>query len=174
MGLRVRIFRVLSFVLLAISIALTFFSPVLAADSLITTHRIPATLANEAVVEAVKACAVKGYKVSAVLLDAGGNTQASLRGDGAGLATLETADHKAYTSVAYMTDTSILMTKSKTGAEMPPGLSRLERLINGGGGIVIKFNDEVIGAIAVSGSPGGKNDEACARAGFAKITDSLK
>ena len=145
-----------------------------AAASLIVTHRIPAALALEAVGEAVTVCAAMGYTESAVLLDAGGNTQASLRGDEAGLATLENADHKAYTAVAYKIDTSALVAKAKTGAEMSPALNRLPRLILSPGGVVIKFNDEIVGAIGASGAPLGSKDEACARAGVAKIADRIK
>jgi uncharacterized protein GlcG (DUF336 family) len=97
-----------------------------------------------------------------------------LRGDEAGLATLENADHKAYTAVAYKIDTSALVAKAKTGAEMSPALNRLPRLILSPGGVIIKFNGEIVGAIGASGAPFGAKDEACARAGLAKITDQLK
>jgi len=146
----------------------------LAADALIVTHRVPSALALAAVGEAVKVCAAEGYTESAVLVDAGGNEQAGLRGDGAGLATLENADHKAYTAVAYKVDTSALVAKAKSGAEMSPALNRLPRLILAPGGVVIVFNHEIVGAIGASGSPFGAKDEACARAGAEKITDSLK
>jgi uncharacterized protein GlcG (DUF336 family) len=145
-----------------------------AADALIVTHRIPVTLALKAVAEAVRVCSAEGYTESAVLVDEGGNQQASLRGDGEGLATLENADHKAYTAVAYNVDTSALVAKARSGAEMSPALNRLPRLILAPGGVVIIFNNEIVGAIGASGSPFGAKDEACARAGAATITDSLK
>ena len=144
-------------------------------DGLIVTHRIPAPLALEAISEAVKVSAAMGYSESAELVDAGGNPQASLRGDGAGLATLENADHKAYTAVAYQVDTIALVAKAKSGAEMSPALNRLERLILSPGGVVIKVNDhEIIGAIGASGAPFGAKDDACARAGITKILSQLK
>jgi len=148
--------------------------PAPAVGGLIVTHRIPAALALEAVGEAVKACAAMGYNESTALLDAGGNPQPYLRGDDARLATLENADHKVYTAIAYSTDTSGLMAKAKTGAEMSPALNRLSRLIPSPDGVVIKVNDEVIGAIDASGAPFGAKDEACTRAGVAKIADRLK
>jgi len=43
-----------------------------------------------------------------------------------------------------------------------------------GGGIVIKLNDEIIGAIGAAGAPGAKLDDDCARAGLDKIRDRLK
>ena len=41
------------------------------------------------------------------------------------------------------------------------------------GGVAIKVGDEVVGALGVSGSPGGDKDEACAQAGVASIKDDL-
>ena len=38
----------------------------------------------------------------------------------------------------------------------------------------IKAGNEVIGAIGVSGAPGGEKDEACANAGIQKLADKLK
>ena len=42
------------------------------------------------------------------------------------------------------------------------------------GGVPINVDKETVGAIAVSGAPGGDKDEACAQAGIAKISDRLK
>lgn len=81
-------------------------------EGLTLTHHVPAALAVEPVTEAVKACAAKGYKESVVLVDAAGDPQACLRGDGAGITTLENAEHKAYTAVAFDVDTSVLVQRS--------------------------------------------------------------
>src|ERR1700733_11182863 len=70
------------------------------ADTL-PTHRIPAALAAEAAEEAVAACARQGYHETAAVLDADGATIATLRGDGAGIHTLDSAYDKAYTSVSF-------------------------------------------------------------------------
>ena len=40
--------------------------------------------------------------------------------------------------------------------------------------IVDKAGNEVIGAVGVSGAPGGEKDEVCANAGIAKVADALK
>jgi uncharacterized protein GlcG (DUF336 family) len=148
--------------------------PAFPADSLIITHRIPASLAVEAVIAGVKACAAKGYDESVVVVDAAGNPQASLRGDGAGIHSLENAEHKAYTAVALKLDTSVVVERSKKGGDVSPAINRLPRMILAEGGVVIKYNDEVIGGIGASGAPGGEKDDACARAALAAITDKLK
>ena len=63
------------------------------ADAL-STHRIPAALAVEAVSETVAACARQGYRETAVVLDADGAVIAALRGDGAGIHTHDSAHDK--------------------------------------------------------------------------------
>lgn len=136
-------------------------------------HRIPAALALEAVGEAVAACARQGYSETAVLVDADGVRQAVLRGDGAGVHTLDSAADKAYTSASFKTDTSALVERAKT-VPIAPLLAKLPHLLLFGGGIVIKMGDEVVGAIGAAGAPGGDLDENCARAGLAKIRDRIK
>jgi uncharacterized protein GlcG (DUF336 family) len=43
-----------------------------------------------------------------------------------------------------------------------------------GGALPIKVGDETIGAVGVSGAPGGERDEVCAKAGLDKVADQLK
>jgi uncharacterized protein GlcG (DUF336 family) len=139
----------------------------------VTTHRIPAALAAEAAVEAVAFCAKDGYRETAVVVDIDGAHQAEVRGDGAGIHTLDSANDKAYTAVTFRTDTLALAERAKE----PGGiviLSKLPHVMFFGGGVVIKIGDEVVGAIGASGAPGAKLDENCARAGVDKIRDRLK
>jgi len=135
------------------------------------THRIPAALAMEAVGEAVSVCAKRGYRETAVLVDADGATVAVLRGDGAGIHTLDSAHDKAYTSVSFKNDTIPLAELAKNEIA---GLAKLPHVLFFGGGVVIKLGDEVIGAIGASGAPGAMLDDNCARAGLEKIRDRLK
>ncbi|HEY2231617.1 MAG TPA: heme-binding protein [Xanthobacteraceae bacterium] len=139
----------------------------------IVTHRVPAALAAEAAVEAVAFCAKDNYRETAVVVDADGARQADLRGDGAGIHTLDSANDKAYTAVSFKTDTMALADRAKE----PGGitiLSKLPHVMFFGGGVVIKIGDEVVGAIGASGAPGAQLDDACARAGLNKIRDRLK
>ena len=151
--------------------ALSFQAP--AIGQTLTTHRIPAVLALEAVGEAVAVCARQGYNETAVLVDADGVRQAELRGDRAGAHTLDSAFYKAYTAASFKSDTSALVERSKT-APIAPLLAKLPNLLLIGGGLVIKLDDEVIGAIGASGAPGGDLDDGCARAGLDKIRDRLQ
>jgi uncharacterized protein GlcG (DUF336 family) len=102
-----------------------------------------------------------------------GATIISLRGDGAGIHTLDSAHDKAYTSVSFKTDTTALAERAKGESSIAP-LSKLPHVMFFGGGIVIKLGDETIGAIGAAGAPGAKLDDNCAQAGLAKIRDRLK
>jgi uncharacterized protein GlcG (DUF336 family) len=142
------------------------------ADTL-PTHRIPAALAIEAASETIAACARQGYRETVVVLDADGATIVAVRGDGAGIHTLDSAHDKAYTSVSFKNDTIALAERAKGEDSIAP-LAKLPHVMFFGGGIVIKLGDETIGAIGASGAPGAKLDDNCARAGLDKIRDRLK
>jgi uncharacterized protein GlcG (DUF336 family) len=159
---------------LALACAAT--SPVSAA-SLLTTHRISATLAAEAVQTAVATCAAQNFPVSAILLDADGIEQAFLRGDDAGIHTLQMAHNKAYTSVSFRVDTSVLDAQAAKGQPPSPAIAKLPDLVLAPGGVAIfggPDGKELLGAIAVSGVPNHQGDEVCAKTGLAKIADRLR
>jgi len=158
---------------LAMVTAATIFSASASWADTLQTHRIPAALAAEAVSETVATCAKQGYHETAAVLDADGATIAALRGDGAGIHTLDSARDKAYTSVSFKNDTLALAERAKGENSIAP-LAKLPHVMFLGGGIVIKLNDEIIGAIGAAGAPGAKLDDNCARAGLDKIRDRLK
>jgi uncharacterized protein GlcG (DUF336 family) len=137
------------------------------------THRIPASLATEAASEAVASCAKGGYTETVVVVDADGATIAAVRGDGAGIHTLDSAHDKAYTSVTFKNDTMVLFDRAKGDGPIAM-LGKLPHILFFPGGVVIKLNDEVIGGIGAAGAPGGNLDDNCAKAGLDKIRDRLK
>ena len=157
---------------LVLSVA-TVNAPALA-DDVLTTHRLSAELASVAVSETVASCAKQGYAETAVLVDADGVRQAVLRGDRVGSHSLDSAYDKAYTAATFKSDTSALVERAKTVPGFPALFTQIPHLVLFGGGIVIKLNDEVVGAIGAAGAPGANLDEACARAGLEKIQDRLK
>jgi uncharacterized protein GlcG (DUF336 family) len=148
------------------------------AQDVLTTHRLSAAIAAEAVTEAVAACAKQGYKVTATIVDADGVTQAMLRGDGASMTTLGAARDKAYTvltlGAARNEDTSGAIVQRMGPTPSAGGLAKLPRILLLPGAIRIKVGAEAIAAIGVGGAPGGDLDEACAKAGVDKISGRLK
>jgi uncharacterized protein GlcG (DUF336 family) len=148
------------------------------AQDVLTTHRLSAALAAEAVGEAVAACAKQGYKVTAAIVDTDGVTQALLRGDGASMTTLGAARDKAYTVLmlgeSRNEDTSGAIAQRSGATPSAGGLAKLPHILLLPGAIRIKVGAEAIAAIGVGGAPGGDLDEACAKAGVDKISERLR
>jgi uncharacterized protein GlcG (DUF336 family) len=147
-----------------------------AAQNVITTHRLSAALAAEAVSEAVAACAKEGYKESAVIVDVDGTEQAALRGDGATALSVDITRDKAFTTVMLGANRNQSSGEIAKRLETAPadGLAKMPGVVLGQGGLLIKVGGEVVGAIGAGGAPGGDLDEACAKAGLDKINDRLK
>jgi uncharacterized protein GlcG (DUF336 family) len=148
------------------------------AQNVLAMHRLSAGLAAEAVAEAVAACAKQGYTVTATVVDLDGVDQASLRGDGASMTTLDAAHDKAYTvlmlGASRNEDSSGAIAQRMGGAPSAGGLTKLPHILVLGGAVRIKVGDEAIAAIGVGGAPGGDLDEACAKAGVEKISARLR
>lgn len=157
----------------AIALAATLAVPAARAEGLMNTHRIPAMLAAAAVTEAVDTCAKQGFPVTATLLDSDGVVQALVRGDGAGIHTVQMAHDKAFTAISFRTNTSNLFEKAQSSPPSP-AITKEPNLILAPGGVVITMDKEILGAIAVSGVPNTSGDEICAKAGLAKIADQIK
>jgi uncharacterized protein GlcG (DUF336 family) len=144
-----------------------------AAQGTVKTTRMGAMVAFAAVSAAVDTCAKQNQQVTAVVLDPDGVQQAFLRGDGAGIHTVEMADYKAYTALSFRTD-GIDMVERAAKGNVPAAIGKLPRLILAQGGVVIRSGDEILGAIGVSGARGNNIDTQCARAAVEKIKDQLK
>ena len=50
----------------------------------------------------------------------------------------------------------------------------LSNVVAAQGALPIKIGEETIGAVGISGAPGGEKDEICAKAGIDKVADTLK
>jgi uncharacterized protein GlcG (DUF336 family) len=133
---------------------------------------LPAALAVEAAQAAIASCRAQGYTISVAVVDRAGNLKLLLVGDGAGALTPSLGRRKAYTAAMRRASTGELAKQVATPGAFNPTLYD-RQLVTVVGGVPIKAGDETIGAIGVSGAPGGDKDEACANAGIAKITDRL-
>lgn len=54
------------------------------------------------------------------------------------------------------------------------GIRQLPRAMVAGGALPIEAGGNLLGAIAVSGAPGGDADDACAKAGIKAISDEIE
>jgi uncharacterized protein GlcG (DUF336 family) len=121
--------------------------------------------------EAMAKCRADGYKVTVLVVDALNAPKALLRDDGASASTTEVAKMKATATMLYNRP-------SGPAQPLPPGTTAppatIPGTINAQGGVPIKVGDVTIGAVAVSGAPGGDKDAACANAALTKLADKLK
>jgi uncharacterized protein GlcG (DUF336 family) len=134
-------------------------------------------LTPEAALKAAQAalakCRAEGYQVSVAVVDRGGITQVLLRDRHAGPHTVELAANKAWTAVSFRTPTRELERLTRPGETMS-GLRQTPRFAAIGGGVLVEGGGSLMGAIGVSGAPGGDADHACASAGVAAISEELE
>jgi len=144
-----------------------------AADELRQTRALPLSLAQQAATAAVAQCRQDGYRVSAAVVDRGGNVQALLRADGAGPHTPDSSRKKAYTAASLGRSTRELAQLIVKIPSIQALRDMNENILILGGGLPIKIGGEVVGGIGVGGAPGDRFDEACARKGLETIKASL-
>ena len=119
----------------------------------------------------LEACKARGYAIGVVVVDRGGNVVVSLRGDNAGLHTVENARRKAYTALTFKMTTQAFLDEMKTRPVRREQTS-LPSVIAIDGGVPIKVGNDVIGGVGLSGSPG--KDEECVNGGLEKAKQDLQ
>jgi len=135
----------------------------------ISIAQVSSFTAFELAKEAVQQCQVKGYKVSATVVDISGNVIAQLRFDNAGKHTLDSSRKKAFTAASMKQDTAKLMKLIADKPILQPLQNMDNNLLLLAGGIPLKNKDVTIGAIGVGGAPGGHLDVQCAQAAIDKV-----
>ncbi len=121
---------------------------------------------------AVATCKSNGYNVSAHVVGRNGEVIVAMRGDNTGPHTLENSMKKAYTARAQRRPSGEFADSIKDN--FTAGALHLTNIVPARGALPIKVGEDTIGAIGVSGAPGGDKDEACAKAGIDKVADQLK
>lgn len=157
--------------LLGVAVALALTSPAGAAGVRMEKN-LSLDLATAIAETALATCRGDGFHVSITVLDRAGEALVFLRDDGANPHTVENSRRKAYTARTFGTPSS----EFAGHISEPPRQAQatLPGIIALAGGLPIKVGTEVIGAIGVSGSPGGEKDEACGQSGIDKVADQLK
>jgi uncharacterized protein GlcG (DUF336 family) len=128
-------------------------------------------LARDIASEAIQACRDEGYHVGAVVVDRFGLVRAVLRDDLASRFTLEIAERKANLTVLAWTDSGQFR---QARQDIRPELNHIDGLIVMEGGIKITAGGYNLGAVGVSGAPGGDKDAACAQAALKKLQTRLE
>lgn len=108
-----------------------------------------------------------GQPMNIAVVDGGGNLVAHARMDGAWIGSIDISINKAWTARAFDLPTEDLAKNSQSGDQFfGIHASNGGRVMIFAGGIPLKHNDTVVGAIGVSGGMG-KQDQAVAEAGAA-------
>jgi uncharacterized protein GlcG (DUF336 family) len=154
-----------------ISMALAMLSPV-RAQGLVTQRNLSLPLAKTIAEATLAACKSKGFNTAAAVVDRAGQVLVILRDEQATAQTAEMARRKAYTARMFRTTTLEFQKRTAADPTLLPQRDVADILALGGG-VPIRVGDEVIGGVASSGSSQ-EMDDACAKAGVAKVTDLLK
>jgi uncharacterized protein GlcG (DUF336 family) len=132
-------------------------------------------LAVEAAQIAIKTCLANGYKTTALVTDSEGIPVAMLSADGVGARTQAIAASKAAIVIKYKVSSGTIAERMKTDAALAAEVKADPRMpYPWQGALPLTAGGQQIGAIAVSGAPGGEKDEACAQPAIAAIASRLK
>ena len=139
---------------------------------LVKKYSISAELAQKMVDEAVAKATELGVAENVAILDDGGNLKAFRRMDGAPILCIEIAQNKAYTAL-FGVPTQDFFDFIQGDPSLLAGIPTLARVAAYGGGFPIQVEGDIVGAIGLSGAPTVQNDEDCARAALALVTDAV-
>jgi uncharacterized protein GlcG (DUF336 family) len=137
-----------------------------------TTQSLTPETALKAATTALEKCRSDGYQVAVAVVDRMGNMQVMIRDRYAGAHTPDTARRKAWTAASFRTNTSDLLDISGPG-QPQAGLRDITGALALGGGVLIEAGGSLVGAIGVSGAPGGDLDDVCAVAGIDAIEEDI-
>lgn len=144
-----------------------------AVDGTYTVKLLTPETALSAAQAAIAHCRKAGHQVAVAVVDRSGLVQVLLRDRFAGPHTIDIAPQKAWTAASFRMSSAALATETQAGKPMS-GIRSTPRVMAIGGGQVIEAGGAVLGAIGVSGAPGGEADDACALAGIKAIADAIE
>ena len=153
-------------------IAAAFAGSVMAQTGVVAERSISVGAAHDAAMAAMEQCRKDGFRVTVTVVNRAGQIKAVIRDDGTGPHTVENSFRKAYTSATFRIATGEIA-KRQSGTLGSVALLQLSNVTPGEGALPIRSKDEVIGAIGVSGAPGGDKDAVCAQVGIDKIASGL-
>jgi uncharacterized protein GlcG (DUF336 family) len=141
------------------------------AQGIVMQRNLSLAMAKTIAEGTIAECKSKGFNTAAAVVDRAGQVMVILRDEQATAQTAEMARRKAYTARMFRTTT--LEFQKRT---MDPTLTaqrQIADILALGGGVPIRVGDDVIGGVGSSGSSQ-EGDDACAKAGVAKVADLLK
>lgn len=141
------------------------------AQGVVMQKNLSLAMAKTIAEAALAACHDKGFHTSVAVVDRAGQVLVILRDEQASAQTAEMARRKAYTARMFRATT--LEFQKRTADPSYAAQRDVADILALGGGAPIEAGGETIGGVGSSGSSQ-KDDDACAKAGIAKVTDLLK
>src|SRR4051812_22897635 len=143
------------------------------ASAQVLVHKdLSLAMATTIAMTAVDSCKAAGYNVSVHVMGRNGEVLVALRNDKAGPNTFENSMKKAYTARTFRIPSGKFA--ENVGQNPVAGALMLANVVAARGALPIMIGQETIGAVGVSGAPGGDKDELCAQAGIDKVAGDLK
>jgi uncharacterized protein GlcG (DUF336 family) len=159
----------------AASVALGFLAMVgvdADAQGVVMQRNVSLSMARTIAEATIAECKSKGFNTSAAVVDRAGQVLVILRDEGASVQTVEMSRRKAYTARMFRTSTLEFQKRTASDPTLLPQRD-VSDILALGGGVPILIGNEVIGGVGSSGSSQ-TQDDACAKAGLAKVVDQLK
>jgi uncharacterized protein GlcG (DUF336 family) len=138
---------------------------------LLTTKLLPLDMARAIASSAIEACRKDGYQVSVVVTDRSGEALVVMR---------DVYSNRYFTQLAQGKANAVIMANTSSAelrrnrADMVNELNLLDGVKVLAGGLPVQAAGSLLGAVGVSGAPGGDLDEACARAGIEAVQEDLE
>ena len=131
-------------------------------------------LALEAAQTALDAGKAGDQKVAVTVIDSAGVLKAVLVSDGTGPRAVQNSNFKAQAALAFKEPSGELAEQVKSNKDLAEKVAANPNYLARSGAVLIKVNDEIIGAIGVGGARGSEKDEQYALAGVQKVQARLK
>ena len=143
-----------------------------AAQGLVTQRNLSLAMAKTIAEAALAECQGKGFHTAVAVVDRAGQVLVILRDEQGTPQQAEMARRKAFTARMFRTSTLEFQKRTASDPSLLPQRDVADILALGGG-VPIQVGDDIVGGVGSSGS-NQNTDDACARAGIAKVGDLLK
>lgn len=155
----------------AVAITLLLSGSAASPQGLVTQRNLSLAMAKTIAEGALGECKAKGFHTAVAVVDRAGQVMVILRDEQATAQQAEMARRKAYTARMFRTTT--LEFQKRTSDSNYAAQRDVADILALGGGVPIRVGDDIIGGVGSSGSSQ-EQDDACAKAGVAKVADLLK
>jgi uncharacterized protein GlcG (DUF336 family) len=143
-----------------------------AAQGIVMQRNLSLGMAKTIAEATLAACKSKGYNTAAAVVDRAGDVLIMLRDEQATSQVLEMARRKAYTAKMFRVPTKEFQERTQNDPARAAQRD-LADILALSGGVPIQVGNDTIGAIGSAGSTL-ETDDACAKAGIAKVAELLK